>query len=69
QAALFNNAERSILADKSRLKQVFENLFRNSIEHGGSDVTVTVGELDDGFYIEDDGPGISSEEYDDIFEA
>ena len=69
QAALFNNAERSILADKSRLKQVFENLFRNSIEHGGPDVTVTVGELDDGFYIEDDGPGISSEEYDDIFEA
>ncbi|TKX80337.1 PAS domain S-box protein [Halorubrum sp. SD626R] len=69
QAALFNNIERSILADKSRLKQVFENLFRNAIEHGGSDVTVTVGELDDGFYIEDDGPGISSEEYDDIFEA
>ncbi|MEZ3164973.1 PAS domain S-box protein [Halorubrum sp. RMP-47] len=69
QAALFNNTERSIFADRSRLKQVFENLFRNAIEHGGSDVTVTVGELDDGFYIEDDGPGISSDEYDDIFET
>jgi signal transduction histidine kinase len=32
-------------------------------------VTVTVEELPDGFYIEDDGPGIPPENRDSIFEA
>lgn len=58
-----------IRADESRLRQVFENLIRNSIEHGGGDVTVRVGELADGFYVEDDGPGIPSGERERIFEA
>lgn len=68
-AVLVNDTEQRILANKSRLKQVFENLFRNAVEHGGADVTVVVGELDDGFYIEDDGPGIPSADRDAIFEA
>ncbi|WP_076432005.1 PAS domain S-box protein [Haladaptatus litoreus] len=37
--------ETTIDADASRLQQVLENLFRNAIEHAGSDVAVTVGEL------------------------
>lgn len=37
---------------------LFENLYRNAVEHGGSEVTVTVGTLKDGFYIEDDGVGV-----------
>ena len=69
QAVVITHTERSVRADRSRLKQVFENLFRNAVEHGGADVTVTVGELDDGFYIEDDGPGIPSDERDAVFEA
>jgi len=69
QAVLVTNIDRSVWADKSRLKQLFENLFRNAVEHGGADVTVTVGRLDDGFYIEDDGSGIPSDKRDDIFEA
>ena len=69
QAVLVNDTEQRILANKSRLKQVFENVFRNAVEHGGADVTVVVGELDDGFYIEDDGPGIPSADRDAIFEA
>ncbi len=55
--------DRSIYADESRIRQCFENLIRNSVEHGstgsrtasgddveraGDDVTVTVGELADG---------------------
>lgn len=32
-------------------------------------MTIAIGELDDGFYIEDDGPGISAEALDDVFEA
>ncbi|AGB15144.1 signal transduction histidine kinase [Halovivax ruber XH-70] len=35
-----------VAADESRLSQVFENLFRNAVEHGGPDVTVTVGTID-----------------------
>ena len=68
QASLIIDIERDVCADKSRLKQVFENLFRNAVEHGRADVTVTVGRLDDGFYIEDDGPGIPSDERDAVFE-
>ncbi|TKX52453.1 HAMP domain-containing histidine kinase, partial [Halorubrum sp. SP3] len=41
----------------------------NAVEHGQTDVTVTVGELANGFYIEDDGQGISPDERDDVFEA
>jgi PAS domain S-box-containing protein len=58
-----------IKADGQRLQELFENLFRNAIEHAGPDVTVTVGMRDDnGFYIEDDGPGIPPESRDRVFE-
>jgi signal transduction histidine kinase len=80
------------------LRHVFENLFRNavehgstgsrakpddsvehgstgnrtqsddSVEHGDSGISVTVGELDDGFYVEDDGPGIPEDEREEVFE-
>jgi len=48
-------------ADETRLLQLFGNLFRNSVEHGGDDVTVEVGPLADeaGFYVADDGSGFS----------
>lgn len=68
-ATLVTDIDQTIRADESRLKQVFENLVRNAVEHGGEEVTVTVGELDDGFYVEDDGPGIPKQERDDVFDA
>jgi len=68
-ATLAVELNRRVTADRSRLRQLFENLFRNAIEHAGADVTVTVGELPDGFYVADDGPGIPPEDRDDVFEA
>ncbi|MFP9193774.1 sensor histidine kinase [Natronosalvus vescus] len=61
EATLNIEADITIQADATRVAQVFENLFRNAIEHGGADVTITVGLLEDGsgFFVEDDGPGIS----------
>ncbi|WP_172861837.1 ATP-binding protein [Halopenitus persicus] len=58
-------------ADRSRLTQVLENLFGNAVEHGGQDVTITVGTLPngDGFYVADDGPGIPDADRDRVFEA
>jgi PAS domain S-box-containing protein len=68
-ASLVVDTDRSVAADESRLRQVFENVFRNAVEHGGPDVTVTVGELPDGIYVEDDGPGIPDADRERVFEA
>ena len=98
-AALRVETDRSVRADESRLRQLFENLLRNAVEHGstssrpeasedavdhavtssppeaddavkhaGPDVTVTVGDLPDGFYLEDDGPGIPEGERTEVFD-
>jgi PAS domain S-box-containing protein len=69
EASLTADTEQTVLADEPRLKQLFENLIRNAVEHGGSTVTVTIGDLNDGFYIEDTGPGIPEEEAETVFEA
>jgi PAS domain S-box-containing protein len=58
----------TVMADPDRLVQVFENLLRNSAEHGGDDVTVRVGPLRDGFYVEDDGPGIPESDRERVFD-
>ncbi|WP_017343132.1 ATP-binding protein [Halorubrum sp. T3] len=78
--------ELEISADEARLRQLLENLFRNAVEHnstssraepddavehGGDDVTVTVGPLadGDGFYVADDGTGIPEAEREQVFET
>lgn len=97
-ATLAVETEQTIRADVNGLRQLFENLFRNGMEHGTtasrarSDdafhessngrsgfgdqtenrtdrVSFTVGDLDDGFYVEDDGPGIPPEERERVFEV
>ncbi len=82
-ATLAVETDLTVRGDGDRLKQVFENLFRNAVEHAAGDardgedvdrnptLTVTVGELPDapGFVVEDDGPGIPDEHREEIFEA
>ena len=94
-ATLECTAGLTILADRRRLRRLFENLFRNAIEHnstcngrdshtgdaldhGVSNLTVTVGGfggIDEstntarGFYVADDGVGISTQERESVFEA
>jgi len=60
----------TVEADPDRLSQLFENLFRNAIEHGGEDVTVTVERLSgrSGFAVMDDGPGFDDADPARIFE-
>ena len=52
----------TLYADESRLRQALENLFKNSVEHGGEGVHVTVEATADGFSVGDDGPGIRPDE-------
>ena len=68
-AELHLNGDLTFKADEARLQRLFENLFRNAIDHGGPDVTVTVGELPDrpGFYVSDDGPGIPEGDRESVF--
>jgi PAS domain S-box-containing protein len=66
-AALDVAADPTLQADPDRLRNLFENLFRNAIDHGGAGVTITVGELDGGFYVADDGPGIPETDREQVF--
>ena len=80
-ATLVVESDRRIRANQSRLKQLFENLIRNAIEHGSDDVRIVVGSIDPmytstraggdggtGFYVADDGPGIPADERDRVFD-
>jgi PAS domain S-box-containing protein len=69
EATISVDIDRTVRADRSRLQQFLENLYRNAIEYGDDDVAVTVGALPDGFYIEDDGPGIPADEREDVFDV
>ena len=65
-----------ILADERTLEVLLEQLLRNAIQHGTradgrtdpEDLTVRVGPLADGFYIEDNGAGIDESLRDNLFE-
>ncbi|RLM50992.1 PAS domain S-box protein [Halorubrum sp. Atlit-28R] len=67
-ATLSVETEREVLADPDRLRNLFENLICNAVDHVGGDVSIRVGDLSDGFYVEDDGPGIDSAVADSLFE-
>lgn len=58
---------RTAEGERTRLTSLFENLFVNAIRHVGSDVTLTLGALPGGFYVEDDGRGMDASVRSDAF--
>jgi PAS domain S-box-containing protein len=69
RTAMFTvDVECVVAVDKSQLLRLFENLYRNAVEHGGDSVVVRVSRLDNGFYVADDGAGIPLADRDRVFE-
>jgi len=59
----------TVVGDASRIRTLFENLFRNCVEHAGDAPTVRVGWDDDVLYVADDGPGIPEADREQVFET
>jgi signal transduction histidine kinase len=62
-ASLRIDDEITVEADRGLLSELLLNLFQNALDHASPAPTVTVGRLEDraGFYVADDGPGITIE--------
>jgi signal transduction histidine kinase len=65
----------TIEADPDRLRRLFENLFRNGVEHGPANpdaadpsIRIRVGAVDDGFFVADDGRGVAPADRERVFE-
>ena len=80
---LENEVTAVIDADPDRLRHLFENLFRNAVEHGSTGnrtesddalehgsagLTLRVGEMPAGFYVADNGSGIPPEKRDAVLD-
>jgi signal transduction histidine kinase len=57
------------LTDREAMSLLLQILFKNAVQHGGNEVSVTVGANDDGLYVADDGTGIDVEPIDRVFDA
>jgi signal transduction histidine kinase len=68
EATLSVETDVVVPADRMRLKQLLENLFKNAVEHGGEGVTVRIGDHPDGFYVADDGSGIPEADRETVFD-
>lgn len=69
-AELVVEANAPIQVSRQQFRLVFENLFRNAVEHTDTHPEVRVGVLTDGsgIYVEDNGQGIDPEEAEAIFD-
>jgi PAS domain S-box-containing protein len=67
--ATLDTEELQIKADPRRVQELLENLYRNSVEHGGDGVTISVGKMDGGFYVADTGSGIPKADRKQVFKS
>jgi len=56
-----------IRAASGPFRQLLENVLHNAVDHGGSNVAVTVGRTATSFYVADDGPGVPADDRDAVF--
>lgn len=63
------DTDQVLFADEEQLHCLLRNLFEVALQHGGAGVTVTVGDLEDGFYLERDGPPLTPEQRDALMEG
>jgi signal transduction histidine kinase len=68
-ATLDCSGDLTVEADPDRCQQLLENLFRNAVEHGGREVTVRLGGMENGFFVADDGSGIPDEDAGKVFDT
>lgn len=67
-ARLDLTGEPTVDGNEAAVTLALENLFRNSVHHGGDGVTVRVGPLPDGFYVEDTGEGLPAADPERLFD-
>jgi len=53
--------------DPDATRRLLQNLLSNSVEHAEGPTTVRIGATANGFYLEDDGPGIDPDDRDEVF--
>lgn len=58
-----------VAVEAETLRPLVENLLKNAVDHAGPDVTVTIGALDRGFFVADDGPGIPEAERSEVIRS
>lgn len=68
QAELILEGTMSVTGDHRLIIRALANLFRNAVVHGPESVTVRIGPMDGGFYVEDDGPGIPVDRREQVFD-
>ncbi|CCQ35766.1 histidine kinase [Natronomonas moolapensis 8.8.11] len=70
EGATLTMVDLTLEADADRLRQLLENLLRNAVVHAAPDPEIRVGPLpDEGFFVEDDGPGVPEADRERVFEV
>ena len=67
-AELIMEGTMSVTGDHRMIVRALANLFRNAVVHGPESVSVRVGPMNGGFFVEDDGPGIPLERRERVFD-